>query len=125
MDVTPLIPEGRQIVEAYGNGGFRVSGQSFNGSVLVRPEGCQSWPVSRMAEVTVESLSPIWSEGDVPEVLLLGCGPKLVFLSAEIRRQVREAGPVLDFMDTGAACRTYNVLLSEGRRVAAALIAID
>jgi len=58
------------------------------------------------------------------EVLLIGCGPRMVLLPSALRRQIREAGIGMDAMDTGAACRTYNVLISEGRRAAAALIPV-
>ncbi len=126
MEITSLIPTGRHIVEAYGQGGFRVGGEALTGSILVRPERPPlAWPVGRIEEITLEGLAVLWAGEDPPEVLLLGCGPRMALPPGALRREVREAGPVLEPMDTGAACRTYNVLLSEGRDVAAALIAID
>jgi uncharacterized protein len=124
-DVTPEIPTDRQLVEAYGDGGFKVSGIAYRGSVLVLPERTLSWPVAEIGALTLESLEPILAEGGAIELLLLGCGDRPAFVPPELRRQVRAAGPVLEPMDTGAACRTYHVLLAEGRRVAAALIAVE
>ncbi len=125
VDLTPSIPDGLQVVEAYGGGGFTVSGTGYRGSVLVLPERTLEWPVGGVEAVTLESLTPLLEPELAIEILLLGCGRKLVMIPAELRRQVRSAGPVLEPMDTGAACRTYNVLLSEERRVGAALIAVD
>ncbi len=124
-DVTPDIPLGRQLVEAYGDGGFTVSGTAYRGSILILPERTLGWPVADIGELTLESLEPILAEGGAIELLLLGCGARLAFISPDLRGQVRAAGPVLEPMDTGAACRTYHVLLAEGRRIAAALIAVE
>jgi uncharacterized protein len=85
MDVTPIIPAGRQVVETYGAAGA--------------------------------------AHGDV-SILLLGCGKRMGSVPLALREGLRARGVVVEPMDTGAACRTYNVLLSEERRVAAALIKI-
>ena len=123
-DVTPAIPVGRQVIERYGNGGFEVSGTAYRGSVLVLPERTLDWAVAAVDELTLDSLAPLLAEAGTLDLLLVGCGPRLAFLPPALRRQVRAAGPVLEPMDTGAACRTYNVLMAEGRLVAAALIAV-
>lgn len=123
-DVTPAIPTGRQVIESYGHGGFQVSGTDYRGSILVLPERTLGWAVTKIDELTLESLAPVLSESDAVDLLLVGCGPRLVLPPAALRRDVRAAGPVLEPMDTGAACRTYNVLMAEGRHVAAALIAV-
>ncbi len=122
MDVTPLIPAGRQVIEDYGAAGFRVSGVPFAGAVLVLPERSQAWEVAAFAELSTESFGPVVAASPRPELLLLGSGPKMQLLPSRIRQAVRASGVVIEVMDTGAACRTYNVLLSEGRRVAAALL---
>lgn len=122
MDITPRLPEGRQLVERYGDGRFRVSGRVHEGSVLVTPEVTEPWSVTTFDEVTVESLEPLLVAG--LDVLLLGCGPKLLLPPKLLRQAVRERGPVLEPMDTGAAARTFNVLMAEERRVGAALIAV-
>lgn len=123
MENSPALSLNRQIVESYGGGGFRISGLPFTGSVLILPERSLSWPVETLQEVTHDGLRPVL-DVDV-ELLLLGCGNSLSFVPSELRETLRESGRGFEAMDTGAACRTYNVLIAEGRRVAAALIAVD
>jgi uncharacterized protein len=121
MDVTPLIPADRQVIDSYGATSFRVSGVAYDGAILVFPDATLAWPATSMAEVTAASLAPVTSHGAV-EILLIGCGKKMVPVPRALRQTLREAGIVVDTMDTGAACRTYNILLAEDRRVAAALL---
>ena len=122
MDVTPAIPEGRQIIESYGDARFRVTGAVYEGSILIFPDRTEPWPVSSFADITLESLQAV-READV-ELLLLGCGTGAGLVTKAFRHPLREAGVVIEPMDTGAACRTFNVLMTEERRVAAALIAV-
>lgn len=122
VDITPLIPGNRQVIERYGESGFRISGVAWTSSVLVRPTVTQAWTVARFSDLTEASLAPLL-DGDI-EVLLIGCGARLEMIPPSLRAAVRARGPVIDAMDTGAACRTYNVLLAEDRRVAAALIGL-
>lgn len=126
MDVTPLIPAGRQIIESYGEGRFRVSGTVIEGSILVFPERTLQWPVGGLDALTAESLDEVSRAGEAGAVtlLLLGCGVRMAPVPAALRQRLRAAGVVIEPMDTGAACRTYNVLMAEGRQVAAALIAV-
>lgn len=124
MDVTPLVPQGRQVIEAYGDNGFRISGIRYDGSVLVLPDRTLNWAVAASEDITVESLEPVTDQEDT-ELLLLGFGKRPVMVSHAFRNSLRSKGVSLEPMDTGAASRTYNVLLAEGRRVAAALIAVD
>jgi uncharacterized protein len=126
MDLTPLIPTGRQIIESYGDGRFRVAGQVYDGSVLVFPKATLAWGVSAMAELTAESLAPVAAQAATGEIelLLVGCGPRLAMIPKDLRASLRAQNVVLEPMDTGAAARTYNVLMAEGRRVAAALMAV-
>lgn len=123
MDLTPLIPAGRQIIESYGDGRFRISGRVIEGSALVFPDRTLAWPVAAIDQLTDQSLEPVFT-GSL-ELLLLGCGSRMAPVAPALRQRLRAAGIVLETMDTGAACRTYNVLMSEGRRVAAALIAVS
>ena len=129
VDITPLLPGGRQIVESYGGGGFRVSGQRYQGSILVLPDRTLGWPVASFADITLDSLAPLVAApaaGELrAELLLIGCGARLQLLPGDLRRALRAQGLVCEAMDTGAACRTYNVLLAEGRAVAAALVAVN
>jgi len=123
-DITPLVPAGRQLIQSYGNGGFRVGGQAYRGSVLVFADETQAWPLLDVAGIASEALLPVLERQGTLDLLILGSGPQLVRPAAEVGRSLRAAGIALDVMDTGAACRTFNVLLTEGRRVAAALIAV-
>jgi len=121
MDMTPLIPADRQVIEGYSASGFRVSGVAHHGAILVFPDKTHSWAAVSIGDVTEASLAPVMAHGDV-DILLVGCGRRMMFLPKALRSWLREAGIVVDAMDTGAACRTYNVLLAEDRRVAAALL---
>jgi uncharacterized protein len=123
MEITPLVPAGRQLIEAYGNGRFVIAGAAFEGSVLVFPQRTLAWPVRAIEELSKESLDKIGA-GDGVEILVLGTGARLTPMLPELRYWLRQRGIVVECMDTGAACRTYNVLLAEERRVAAALIAV-
>jgi uncharacterized protein len=125
MDITPLIPEGVQIVESYGERRFRISGEVYQGSVLVLPERTLAWPVEDIAALSLDSLRPLWQDEAAPELLLLGCGRRAELLPSALRQEIRAKGIIVEVMDSGAAARTYNVLIGEGRRVAAALIAVD
>jgi uncharacterized protein len=122
MDITPLIPTGRQMIERYGAGRFTVSGAVHEGSVIVFPDRTLAWNVGAIGEVTLENLEPILSVRESVEVVLLGCGARLTQVPPELRRLLRGAGLNVEIMDTGAACRTYNLMLAEDRRVAAALL---
>ena len=126
MDLTPLIPAGRQIVESYGSGGFRVSGRAWRGSVLVFADRTRSLEVADTVSLDASQLADVLDAGRVGslELLILGCGSRMAMVPAGLRQTLRDAGVVVEPMDTGAACRTYNVLMAEGRRVAAALIAV-
>jgi uncharacterized protein len=124
MDVSPTVPEGKQLVEGYGDGRFRIAGEVYEGSVIVFPDRTVTWPVAAFADMTVESLQPVTQGDDDIDLLLLGCGEKMQLVTKAFRQPVRDAGVVIEPMDTGAACRTFNVLMAEERRVAAALIAV-
>lgn len=124
MDVTPLIAAGRQMIEAYGDGGFRIAGMRHQGSVIVLPERTLAWGVADFAALTLDALAPLLDTENRPSLLLLGCGPSLVLVPRGLRAEMKAQGIVCEPMDTGAACRTFNVLLGEGRPVAAALIAV-
>ena len=115
---------GRHPLDAYGRGGFRFAGMSHRGSILVLPTGIQAWPVSAMGELTSEAFAPVLALAGSVDFMLVGTGNELARLPEALRRRCREAGISVDAMPTGAAARTYNVLLAEDRRVAAGLIAV-
>ena len=112
---------GRQLVERYGASGFRVSGVIYHGPVLVFPDRTVAWGAASASDVTWETLSPVIEHGGV-EILLLGLGRSASLVPAGLRTALRAVKIALEAMGTGAACRTYNVLVAEDRRVAAALI---
>ncbi len=124
MDITPFVPAGRQVIEGYGDLGFTISGRHWSGSVLVWPDRTLAWPVTALAELTLAALAEVAGATPPPDILLLGCGRQMGMVPRDIRAALRAAGTIIEPMDTGAACRTYNVLLPEDRRVAAALIAV-
>jgi uncharacterized protein len=112
-------------IEAYGNGGFRFAGMSHRGSILCLPDGIEAWDVAGVDLLTPESLAPVLQRADAIELLLLGTGLEHRPPAAGASDAIRGAGIGFDVMSTGAAARTWNILLAEGRRVAAALIAVD
>jgi uncharacterized protein len=121
MDLTPLVPAGRQVIERYGPVGFRVSGVIYQGPVLVFPDETVPWRAAGPEAVTLESLEPVVAHGGV-KILLLGLGRRMHPVAPAVRTALRAAGVTLEAMDTGAACRTYSVLLAEDRAIAAALL---
>lgn len=125
MEVSMPTPAGRQLVEKYGDGGFQISGVRHTGSVITLPEITLPWSVTTFSEMTLDSLKPVLDHEPKIEVLLVGCGDHIQFIPKDIRAALKEAGIGVDPMDTGAGCRTFNVLMTEDRRAAAALIAID
>lgn len=125
MDITPLVPEDRQIVQSYGSGHFKVSRIEHQGSVIVLPNQTISWDVNILDDVNLESLAPVLAEDPRIEILLIGCGEMMQLLPRSLMDKCRQKGLAIDAMDTGAACRTYNILAAEGRRVAAGLVALS
>jgi uncharacterized protein len=122
MNLTKIVAEGRQQIQAYREGGFTIAGARHQGSVLVLPDRTLPWAVRDLPAVTLDSLAAII--GAEVEILILGCGARFAFAPVELRQALRAHGIVTESMDTRAACRTFNVLLAEDRRVAAALIAL-
>ena len=96
----------------------------FNGSIIVTSRATIIWPIVSMDQITAEDFQPLIGETGAFDVCLLGCGDRMMPIPRELRLALKAAGLSIDPMDTGAACRTYNVLMGEGRAVAAALIAI-
>ena len=116
---------GRAPLDAYGNGGFRFAEMSHRGSILCLPSGIWAWPVVAAAEIDAAALARVIAEAGEIELLLLGTGPALVPPGPAVRAALNEARLRVETMSTGAAARTYNVLLAEDRKVAAALVAVE
>lgn len=117
MDITPLVGSGQQIIQSYSGGRFKISGRAFDSAVIVFTDRTVIWDE---AGSDVAAFAPFIG-ADV-DVVLFGCGAVFAPLSPDMRRALKAAGLNVEVMDTGAACRTYNVLMAEGRRVAAALL---
>ncbi len=115
---------GRAPIDAYGNGGFRFAGMSHKGGLLMLPTGIKAWPVVEPAGVTLESLALLIAEREQIEVLLYGSGEAQVFPPRALREALADRGLHIETMTTGAAARTYNLLLAESRAVAAALLPV-
>jgi uncharacterized protein len=115
-------------IENYGRGGFRfagLDGLSHRGSLLALPSGMWPWTASAPSDLDVEAFARVFAEAEAIDILLVGTGRDLLALPADLRAALRAAGIQADPMSTGAAIRTWNVLLGERRRVAAALLAVD
>ena len=111
-----------QLIRGYGPGHFTIAERRWDGPVLVTEARTVAWPITRAEELTLESVAAL-KENAVPiEFLVVGCGPRPVFVPPAKRAAFKAAGLALEVVDTGAACRIFNVLLAEGRRVAAALV---
>lgn len=115
---------GRAPIDAYGNGGFRFADMSHRGSILCLPSGIHGWDKTGETPLTVADLQRVLDDAGDIEVLLVGTGKDIRPLSAEIKAALSERGIRSDPMSTGAAVRTFNVMLAESRAVAAALIAV-
>jgi uncharacterized protein len=112
------------VVTGYGDGGFRVAGRRYEGSLLLFEEVLHYWPVADAAAITLDSLEPLIDGPERPDLLLFGTGESLKPLPPEVDKALKDRGFAVECMDTGAACRTYSFLATEGRRVAGALIAV-
>ncbi|MCA0355616.1 MAG: MTH938/NDUFAF3 family protein [Proteobacteria bacterium] len=111
-------------IDAWGGGGFRVAGVWRPGSLLILDDQPRDWSVSSLSELTPEAFAEVFAAGGAVEFVLLGVGLANALPPRPVRDALKVAGVGLEFMSTEAAARTYNVLASEGRRLAAALIAV-
>ena len=125
LDLSPVNIEGRNIIQSYGNGKFQISDKEYDHSVLVFPDQIIPWSPIDTNSLIVDDFKKVLTVGPIVELLLLGCGKTTWFLPLPLRDELKEMGLVLEPMDTGAACRTFNVLLGEDRRIAAALMLVD
>ena len=115
-------PSQVQIIRSYGPGHFLIGERDWREPVLVTPTATTAWGVTRAEDLSLASLAALKRAPAPTELLVLGCGPRAAFITPAMRAELKAAGLALEVVDTGSACRIYNVLLAEGRRVAAALI---
>lgn len=109
---------------AYGDNGFRFSDGRREGSVMVINGAIAAWARTALRDVTAADFDPVFAADPRPDFLLLGVGGRVGAASAEVRERFLAEGIGLELMDTPAACRVYSTLVGEGRRFAAALIAV-
>jgi uncharacterized protein len=112
-------------IDAYGKGGFRFGGMSHRGSILCLPDGVWAWPVAAPAEINDQTLARVFAASGALELFMIGTGQEPWPMPEALRWRFRDARIGVDVMPTGPAVRTYNILFAEGRRVGAALIAVD
>ncbi len=111
-------------ISSYGDGGFRFGAERHLGAILILGEDILPWPVAKFDDLAEASFDLLLGFRPLPEVLLIGCGPEIRFLPQDLRELIESHNIGVDAMDTGAACRTFNVLVQEQRNVAAALISV-
>jgi uncharacterized protein len=119
----PHLPRSAPI-EAYGNGGFAFAEMSHRGSLLCLPDAIWAWPVTRPDEINEVSLQRVIANAANIDTLIIGTGTEVWIAPTWLRDRLRKVSVVIDAMQTGPAIRTYNIMIGERRRVAAALIAV-
>lgn len=112
----------RLLVDGYGTGGFTVGGLRHDGPIIVWPGGVVPWRPGADGRLDPADFDAVIAIRPAVDVLLVGCGAQGRLLPSAVRQHLKAAGIGVDAMPTGSACRTYNVLVTEMRRVAAALI---
>src|SRR5689334_12849730 len=115
MDITPLVPKGKQVITGYGDGKFKVSGEVYTTPILIFPDRTVVWDIKPGANISVDNLGVVLEEEGEIDLLLIGCPKPQQSIPQGVRVALKEAGINLEVMDTGAAIRTYNVVLAEGR----------
>ena len=116
---------GRHVIDSYGAGGFRFADMSHRGSLLALPSGIHAWSATTPADLTLDAFAQVLAEAEEIDTLLVGTGKEIAFLDDAVRARLKEARMAVDVMSTGAAARIYNIMASENRRAAAALLAVD
>ena len=124
LDITPVVPSGKQLINGYGDGAFKVSGVQHAGAVLVFPDRTVPWDAVDAAGLLIEHFRAVIDTAETVDIVLLGCGAVFVPPPKGLRPALKDHGLALEWMDTGAACRTYNVLLGEDRPIVAALLPV-
>lgn len=112
-------------IDAYGAGGFRFAEMSHRGSLMCLPTGMHAWPVAEPKALTLAALQPVFDLAHEIDVFFIGMGEDIYPLKADIRDALRAHDILVEGLSTGSAISTYNILLSEQRAVAAALIAVE
>ena len=122
MDITPTISSDAKVIQSYGPEGFLISHVIYRRPVIVTATHVLEWSIGDLAGLTAADFQPILDAGLDIETILLGCGAGGMQIKSAVRAELKAMGFSIDAMPTGAACRTYNVMLSEERRIAAAIV---
>lgn len=122
--MTRFLPE-RAHIEQFGAGGFRFAGMSHQGSLLVLPSGMRAWRPRDVGDVQANDLELLLAERQAIDFLIIGAGAAMARLPASVAATLRNNGISFEVMATSPAVHVYNVTVLEGRRVAAALIAVE
>ena len=125
LDILPVFPQGRQLIQSYGDGRFSISEKKYDHPLLVFPQYTVPWLPIDEKNLRLDDFEKVLSAEPAVDTLLLGCGKVTMFIPLLLRDALKDRGVVLEPMDTGAACRTFNVLLGEDRRIAAAVMQVD
>lgn len=124
MDITPIVSDGRLMITSYGDGKFTVNAKKVTGSILLYNARVDPWSVSTVSDITLESLETVLACADDYDILIVGCGELSKAPPKGLREAIKERGLILEWMNSGAAARTFTVLQTEDRRVLAAIIAV-
>jgi len=116
------------IISDYSGGGFTIGGAFYNGSVMITGEEgtgyvIEPWSVDDADNISVDNLGRIYQSADRPNLIVLGIGDEMSHPFAQLRVALSKHGIAVEILTTPAACRTWNLLLSEGRKVAFAAVA--
>jgi uncharacterized protein len=114
----------RKLVDGYGGGAISIRGETFRAPIVLLGDRVLGWSFGDIAALTLADFQPLLDIENRPNILLIGMGRRALFVRPDVRQGLREAGMVADLMDTGAACRTYNLLLAEERSVGACLVPV-
>ena len=112
-------------IDSYGKGGFAFADMSHRGSLLCLPSGIWAWPVTAPSDINETTLEPVFAEAADIGLFLLGYGRDVWSIPDALRKRFRELNITLEVTRTGTAVSTYNILLEEGRRVAAGFVAVE
>lgn len=124
LDITPMVHDDRLMISSYGDGCFTVNDHKVEGSVLLYEGKVEPWTPVTVEEINIASLQPLLDVAATYDILVVGCGDKARMPPKDIREAAKAKGLVLEWMNSGAAARTFTVLQTEDRRVLAAILAV-
>ncbi|WP_419796689.1 MAG: Mth938-like domain-containing protein [Terasakiella sp.] len=124
LDITPIVTDNRLMIVSYGDGRFDVNGHIVAGSILLYEGRVDPWDATEPSDITLDSLKPLLDHAEKYDILLVGCGETSKMPPKGLREAVKEKGLILEWMNSGAAARTFCALQIEDRRTLAAIIAV-